>query len=209
MQAELYRANDIENYDTATLRIRTADQVEILFYTSHAAHERSGPQSRYEFQNAVVEYDNSSGGQFVARFNDGRVKHYGHPNRDRHEKIWEAISAVRTKMPVACGVATALPHAICVAAAQESAGQIVDFPQHSRRLVTCDDDQLIAIDGLGDQLAECYKQGVLPSEHAKVPWARAGKVLDLRQGDGVPKPQVTVAVHTTGDSVPWQPVISH
>ena len=36
--AECYRANPIENYDTAVCRILTTDDVEILFYASHASH---------------------------------------------------------------------------------------------------------------------------------------------------------------------------
>ena len=34
--AELYRANDIENFDTAALRVRTTSGAEVLFYGSHA-----------------------------------------------------------------------------------------------------------------------------------------------------------------------------
>src|SRR5204863_2001505 len=44
VQAELYRANDIENYDTAAIRSMTECGTELLFYTTHAVVERYGPR---------------------------------------------------------------------------------------------------------------------------------------------------------------------
>lgn len=209
VQAELYRANAVENYDTAAIRAITENGVEVLFYTSHAVGERRGPKSRYEFENAVVEYDAAGSGEFVARFKDGRVKHYGHPNLDRHEKIWQSISSVRSGKPVACGIAASIPHALCVAAAQESGGEIVDFPQRLRRTVSLDDEAMIAIDSLGEQLADCYERNCLPAEHKTSPiaWARMGRVIEVREqhvngkknGAGRrPEVSVTVSAAVTG-----------
>jgi hypothetical protein len=45
-----------------------------------------------------------------------------------------------------------------------------------------DSDPMVASDHLGDQLTECYENGILPGEHGRLCWARPGKVLDLRQG---------------------------
>ncbi|MBN2264948.1 MAG: Gfo/Idh/MocA family oxidoreductase, partial [Candidatus Aminicenantes bacterium] len=49
VEAELYRANAIENFDTAAVRARTEEGVEILFIVSHASEEDRGPVVRYEF----------------------------------------------------------------------------------------------------------------------------------------------------------------
>jgi predicted dehydrogenase len=174
VQAELYRANPIENYDTAALRCQTQCGVEVLFYTTHAVEERRGPRCRFQFENATIEFDALGAAQFVARFNDGRMKSYGHPNLDRHEKIWQSIDAVRDGNLPACGVSAALAHALCVAAAQESALQIVEFPQQLKRNLALDGDTLISIDRLADQLNDCYQQGILPAEHPEATWARAG-----------------------------------
>jgi predicted dehydrogenase len=179
VQAELYRANEIENYDTAAIRCRTQSGVEVLFYTTHAVAERRGPKSRFEFELATVEYDALGLGQFVARFHDGRVRSYGHPNVDRHEKIWQSIEAVQNGASVACGIPAALAHALCVAAAQESALQITPFPQRLRHTVPLDGDELVCVDALSEQLADCYERGVLPVEHPEVTWARGGSVVDL------------------------------
>ena len=196
VQAELYRANDIENYDTAAIRCRTTCGAEVLFYTTHAVHERRGPRSRYEFENAIVEHDAMGTGQFVARFHDGKTKYYGHPNLDRHEKIWQSIEAVRSGKPIACGIAAAMAHAVCVAAAQESAAAIGDFPQRLRRVVSLDGDTMISIEKLGEQLTDCYERGMLPSEHSEVAWARPGNVIDVATRQAVARrPKVAVSVH--------------
>ena len=44
LEAELYRAHAIESFDTVSLRARTADAVEILFYGSHAGREERPPE---------------------------------------------------------------------------------------------------------------------------------------------------------------------
>src|SRR5512143_1675716 len=43
VEAELYRANAIENFDTAAARVWTEEGVEILFFVSHASEEDRGP----------------------------------------------------------------------------------------------------------------------------------------------------------------------
>ena len=58
VQAELYRAHKIENYDTAMVRCRTRRQVELLLYVSHATQKNTSPNLRLEFEHGVI----SSGG---------------------------------------------------------------------------------------------------------------------------------------------------
>ena len=111
VQAELYRANDIENYDTAALRAHTAEGVEILFYTTHAVYNNIGPIFRYEFENAVVDYA-AYVGPIVAHFADGRVKDYGDPFAGQADKLWAAVDAVRTGAELACGIETAMPEVV-------------------------------------------------------------------------------------------------
>ena len=53
LQAELYRANDIENYDTTALRAELAGGAEVLFYTTQAVAGRVGPVCHFEFEHAT------------------------------------------------------------------------------------------------------------------------------------------------------------
>ena len=191
VQAELYRANEIENYDTAAIRAITDCGTEVLFYTTHAVQERKGPISRFEFERAVVEYDGGASGQFIAKFKDGHVKSYGQPSLDRHEKIWQTVDSVRTGRPVACDVHAALAHTSCVMAAQRSAQQIVDFPQHLRQIIELEaDDPMVCITGLYESMLDCYDRGALPSSDTNNTWATAGTVVEL---DNIPLPSLCTA----------------
>jgi hypothetical protein len=57
LTAELYRANTIENYDTAALRLQTACGTEVMFYATHATLEKVEPVFFFEFEKAVVNYN--------------------------------------------------------------------------------------------------------------------------------------------------------
>ena len=184
VQAELYRANAIENYDTAAVRVHaslpgTDDQVEVLFYTAHPVDENIGPVLVYEFEDAVVEYA-AYGNPLLVRFKDGHVEDYGDPFANEVSKLWQAVDAVRTGAPPACGIAAATPHTLCVNGAQESPEEIVVFPSDLvRRTGMGDDDTLVWVEGLRTTLEECYDAGVLPSELG-VSWAQAARPVDLR-----------------------------
>jgi len=174
VQAELYRANDIETYDTAAMRVMTDQDVEVLFYTTHAAAEQLGPVCHFEFENGVVEYDPGNGAAFVARFADGTTRNYGVPNLDRHLKVWQCIEAAhggRGGSSVACGVRAAMAHTLCVVAAQESTRTISAFPPSMRQIVPTRGDAMIVVHGLAPALLDCYTCGILPNEQGKFDWS--------------------------------------
>jgi len=179
VQAELYRANDIENYDTAAVRCHTEDGVEILFYTAHPVNQNIGPVLTYEFENAVVEYA-AYDALMVAHFRDGRVKDYGNPFANQDKKLWDAIDAVRSGAPLACSISAAMSHTLAVNGAQESVASIVDFTDDLVRRHDQNGDELLYVEGLVETLGRCYDQGVMPSELGDVPWAKIGRVVDLR-----------------------------
>ena len=185
VQAELYRANDIENYDTTALRAITECGAELLFYTSHAVPARLGPICRYEFERATIEYRwAESSAQFVARFADGRIRSYGDPGLDRNRKIWQSIAAAQDpvgSLSVACGIPATLAHTACVTAAQQSADAgAATFPPSLLRTLANNGDPIICVDGLAETLMDCFERGVLPAERGGVPWARAARPVDAR-----------------------------
>ncbi|HQE93752.1 MAG TPA: Gfo/Idh/MocA family oxidoreductase [Anaerolineae bacterium] len=181
VQAELYRANPIENYDTAAIRCHTAAGVEILFYTAHPVPNNIGPIFSYEFENATVEYE-AYRESVLAHFCDGRVKDYGNPYANQMDKIWQAVEAVRTGAPLACGIEAATPQVLCINGAQESRWKIATFPQEilNIRLDEERGDHLTWVGGLQEALETCFERGLLPSEVGAYPWAKPGELIDLR-----------------------------
>ena len=183
VQAELYRANEIENYDTAMIRCKTdCGGAEVLFYTSHAVPPRLGPIARYEFENAVISYEAESGAGFVVRYRNGRVVRYGEPNLERNRKLWDAIRATNGGESIPCGTRAAMAHTQCIAAAQASMPQIHSFPSSMILRERLADGTMICVSGLHAAMVQCYDQAILPSEHGGLDWAAPGKLINLKDG---------------------------
>ncbi len=182
VEAELYRANEIENYDTGAIRCHTDAGVEILYYAAHPVPETIGPVFSYEFEDAVVSYE-GRGDPIVATFNDGRMVDYGDPFADNRRKLWQAADAVRAGAPMACGIAAASAHTLCTDGAQESGWPIVDFPEDrvQRQSIGEGEDTLVWVQGLQETLERAYDEGCLPSDLGDIDWARAGTSLLLNK----------------------------
>ncbi len=191
--AELYRANAIENFDTAALRCHTAAGVEVLFYSSHAVPARIGPIVCGEFEKAVVCYDRYGAGadaRFVARSHGGAIETYDPPGGHDMRKLWECVGAVRTGAPVACDVEAASAHLLCVNGAQDSMRDIVEFPASLVSAQGGGEERQRFVRGLGDALIQCFAQGILPSEHGDLAWAKPGEPVDLTTYRGFPRQRI-------------------
>lgn len=176
--AELYRANEIENFDTAALRVHTDSGAEILFYGSHAIAEDSGPEFCFEFERAIVTYTTGQS-PIIARLSDGSIRHYGGPNDEPQvTKLWTCLARLAGGGTIPCGLEAARAQTICANGAQDSAGAPVDFPRELLHVKGEAPQRLVWVDGLAEALRQCYADGKLPSE-AGLSWARAGRLVDL------------------------------
>jgi len=179
IQAELYRANPIQNYDTAALRAHTEDGAEIVFYTSHAVPSNIGPVISYEFEKATVVYESQGDNAFIARFKDGNAKSYGNPDDGRKEKTWTTVAAVREGKESLCGILAAIPQMLCANGAQESM-EVASFPEKMIGKQGSADNPVTVANGLQSVLLQCFNLGILPYEHSNISWAQESKVIDLR-----------------------------
>jgi len=198
VQTERYRVNDIENFDTAAMRVITEADVEILFYTTHAAAERLGPVCEMEFDDAIVTFDGGSEGEIVGRFRTGERRVYGSCTIDHTEKIDACIDAVRSGGSVACGIEASLPHLLCVVAAHQSPTPIQTIPRAYHRTAAFGDDILVAVEGLSGAFRRCFEENLLPAEADVAPWAHPSEPVETgslhRAHPPVrPAPQVWVA----------------
>ena len=172
--AELYRANDIENYDTAVIRCHTRRGVQLLVAVSHATHQHVDPTFDYEFERATVSSGGPDGKRVVARMAGGDAVDYGlQPRGEDDGKLWDVIDAIRRGAPPACGAEAAAAHTALTYAAQQSSA-VVSFPR-ADVVVTGDPGRRSTyVPGLEAVLDRCYDGRALPSELG-VPWARAGR----------------------------------
>jgi len=177
VEAELYRANPIENYDTAALRAVTGDGVEILFYVTHVPRHEKGPVFAYEFERGVVKCEGRTSG-IRAEFADGKRMEYGQPDAAPMKKLWDAIRDVRTGERPACGLDAASSQTLCVNGMQDSMPGIRDFPEALRRAAEDGGTRRVWVDGLDEAFEECYAKNALPSETG-IAWSARGRRVEL------------------------------
>jgi predicted dehydrogenase len=178
--AELYRANEIENFDTAALRCVVPNGAELLFYTTHASRELFGPVFEYEFEKGTVHYGAER--DVIGRFPDGRERSYGNPDAEPYRKLEQTLDAVARREATRCGIEAATSQVLCVDAAQRSS-DITDFPPTCVRTVHEGEQERISVQGLDATLKKCYDRCTMPSEE-DVEWARPGRCVELGEGVG-------------------------
>ncbi|MFA6930496.1 MAG: Gfo/Idh/MocA family oxidoreductase [Lentisphaeria bacterium] len=181
LQAELYRANPISNYDTACFRIGTECGAEVLFYTTHASARLLGPVSHFSFENAEIEYNNTEG-DIRATFADGTRKNYGNPNRDGvAEKLWTTLQAIRGQGSIFCGIEASMMQTLCIHAAMQSCSQIQDFPRDLIYKAGVPGNQVRVMTGLAELLEKAYQEAALPAEISPAAWLRLGQIVPLQE----------------------------
>lgn len=181
LEAELYRVNNIETFDTCVTYIKTINNVDIYFYASHATKENKEPCFQLEFENATITYE--SDGDFndiVADWNDGTSKIYKGPENQNHlTKLSISLDAISNKnYQIPCGIEASIPHVLSIQAMHESVPLVKEFPQ---TIVRYDDfEKQFWIQDLSKILNYCYTNCFLPSE-TDTNWALRGKKINVSQ----------------------------
>jgi predicted dehydrogenase len=178
VQAELYRANPITNYDTAALRVMTDNGAEILFYTTHAVSRLRGPEFVYEFEKGTVYYDTRKRRMWSV-MNDGAVKEYGNPHQGVEFKLGNSIKASLGEGGIVCGPEAAMMHTLCMNGAQESVPSVGEFPWRDVYKAGAPGSQVRVMTGLAEQMEGAYDANLLPGEYQPMPWTQVGRKVSL------------------------------
>jgi predicted dehydrogenase len=178
--AELYKANNIENFDTSAIKCKTDNNAEIIFIASHAVDSIDGPVFCYEFEAATVMFDGNKECEITAFFKNGRKKSYGNPDKNGSKKLWNTVDSVKNGKSVACPPEAALSHTICINGSQESS-QVNEVPpcMIKERYYPPGGSVMTYAEGLAGILKECYDNWQLPYDMG-ISWARPGRLIDLR-----------------------------
>ena len=176
MEARLARANDIETFDTAAIRVATGNRAEILFLASHAIAEEEAADPRFtlELEEGTVTYPGGTE-PMTARHRDGRVWTYPHPDASAQvRKLWESVKAARAwpgsgrggadavAFPP-CGLETARPHVAVVEALERSTVTPLAYDHQAVRITQSSGGRLHWVDGLADALRAAYEAGEMPT----------------------------------------------
>lgn len=153
-QGRCLRANDIENFDTCSLKMKTDKGVDLYFVASHATDKARDPEFVYEFEKAQVTYDRNGDSLLYASFADGSKKCYGNPFAFDFKKLYDCINAVKNGTVPVCTVKTAYEHASMVERIYNNI-PIENFPQE--KLTENSETDGIYVQGLYERLYEAYR----------------------------------------------------
>lgn len=159
IDAEVYRANDIENFDTCTMKMLMPGGEKLFFAATHAAEDTINPKFVYTFENAVVEFPQGNESKIVAHFADGTEKNYGNPFRDEMKKFYDTVLAVKTGKKPVCTVETAMVHTKIINYIYENT-EIINFPDSIKR----EENGRVYIEGLLDRICRAYEKEIMLSE---------------------------------------------
>ena len=179
MESEIYRANPIEMFDTATLRIQTKAGTQLLFYVTHAVpfNQERNPEFVMVGEKGRVILEQIDGKAVMTGFlNDGTQVDYGNPAEDSIKKLYTMAEAVEGKTALPCTPETAVPHLKCIAALAESYPDTPDFDRAYIKYI--EEDKQNVCEGLGEVLLQCYKECKLPYELG-VQWAIKPHVMEF------------------------------
>lgn len=177
VQAELYRANDIENYDTCALRLIIQGQVPVTVFFTHAEQEQV---------DATVMLKGSRGSLTVD--SNGYRIDSDHPllwpaDKHKHANMLRIISRHLRKQSYDGAVATlemARVHTTVVNGVSEAATIVPFGEQFVTETATVEGKVMKAVTGLKQVMLRCVAERKLPSELGDVPWACPGGERDLK-----------------------------
>lgn len=189
MQAETYRAQEIETFDTIAARFATDTGVEILFAGTHCAENEGGP---------VIDLI-GAGGMF--RWEVGRALIRIRPGSppaslpmtplalSKEQMFARVLAQIRDGEPERCTLEEARRHTHLINALHET-NLTHDIPEEHRLILPIGDKTQHVIRGISATLGGALAGGKLFSELGE-PWAvgaRREKVLPMTEFRGVRRP---------------------
>ena len=183
VQAELYRARDIETADTASLRVLTSHGVEIVLGFSHATQAYRNPRMRLFCDKAIADWKFEQGETRIdyrdgneERFDNGDVCLPTLPFRN-------IIQNIRQEAEILSTPENSRSQTLCTSGAHESCPEVIPMPaafveEVVKRSPDGTDDRLQTVKGIVDLIDRSFEEGKLFSELG-VAWAKAASPFDL------------------------------
>jgi predicted dehydrogenase len=177
IQAELYRAREIESADTACLRIFTEEGPVLLFVATHCSRELLGPEIVIRGTEGTIRWT-PLGIEIESR---GRREGLQVSPADTMRRLMYGAVLARLSDPdqPICDLDIAAAQTLCANGAHESSAVTSIAPAHVRR-VDSETGPVTVISGIEHLVAQCFEREALLSE-VGAPWARAGRPIDLRR----------------------------
>ncbi len=179
VDAQLYRANDIESADTVSLKVITEQEVEIVWVSSHACSISKGPRIRIEGSKKIISADYGLPDKTWREIPSGTAvveDKWGSVNPFVQVAKW--LQGDKT-IPV-CDMKIARAQTLVVNAAHMAADVTKISDRYIKAIVQEDGDILLSITGMDEILDICYEKGCMVSESGLAPWSVPAGRVDAR-----------------------------
>jgi predicted dehydrogenase len=201
IEAELYRAADIENYDTISVRAHLAGGTELLVLLTHAGGTAIQPMIRMHGEGATIERTASR-----VTIRDASGEHVQERGGLMRRRMLQRFARLVRGLP---GEDTALAtlemarqHTVLINAVSEAA-PIITVPAEAISNVSMSDGGTVrAIAGIESALARCAEAGQLLHESGAYDWTRSPvvkEVGDYRRFAGPASPDAAHASQSAAD----------
>ncbi len=171
VQAELYRANRIENYDTCSMRMTfDGGTRQILLGFTHACSQNIEPQPIIRTQRAVIRYLPPTNIEITTASVTESLPLLRHPHASMFNTIKQWVH-VGPDAAIGGTLEMARAHVVCINAASE-ADVVRDVPEAF--IATIDDDAgqpLRTIGGIESAIEKSVADGKMLHESGLVPWS--------------------------------------
>lgn len=178
IEAELYKAHDIESEDTSSIRIETKDGVEIFFNTTLCSKGELQPDTIVECENAVVRYINFDRATII--YNDGRTENLTELGDPRVNMLKRLAECYISDTKYDATLEFCRPFTLCVNGAFDSCGEVnkidnkyISRIEHSETIKTI-------IEGI-DYILEITHANAKLFSDIPTPWAVKSKKINLEE----------------------------
>jgi len=178
VEAELYRANPIENYDTASLRIITRRQIPLLVLFTHACGQTHEPLIRIEGEDGFLSLEPSGQTTLTSRRSSQRWPAYGDPRGPMIDAMRRQVRGL-APISVLATLETSRAQTVVVNAASEAAC-VHEIPSGYVRHVALGDQRIRAVRGIESAFEKVAAMGMMLHESGLVEWSAPAQSRDVR-----------------------------
>lgn len=178
VQAELYRARNMESADTGGLRAVTSEDVSLLFLFSHSSEQVLDPQMEILGEEGTISWN--FGGIRVSTRKSNRFLPSSSGEARRRVMMESVLRRPRVPSQFICDLDVASAQTRCVNAAHESS-DIHSIPADHVRMLSSRNSRIPTVVGIEQVVEEGFKGDLLFSE-VGVPWGRPGRRIAVGGG---------------------------
>jgi predicted dehydrogenase len=172
VSAELYRANEIETYDTCSLRLGLPGDVPLYVAYTHACSEMVEPMITIETDRGVIRYHAYR--SIDIRMNDGSRQRMVLSDKPHAQMLQTFQQCLRDPSAGALGATLEMSraHVVAINVASEAA-PVVDVPsQHVQHIHDSEDNVVRTIDQIVAAVKASAERKCMLHETGMLPWAR-------------------------------------